>query len=513
MNLKVLENEHWWGGTIRYAKYMPFDANTNITVDLTKEIWTQTAPLYLSDKGRIIWSEEPFCIRFESGTITLSGDVEILVEQAGETLKSAYTYAMKEHFPFEKHINLPREFFRYPQFNTWMELIKEQTQEGILAYAEEIVKNGYGAGVLMIDDGWQQSIGTWEFNRTLFSDPKGMIERLHELGFKVMLWIAPYVSPDSPDFIKLIEPIHNDGKEMQHLVRNEKGEVAIFRWWNGFSAMLDMHLEGDVAFIDKQLRTLMDEYGVDGFKFDGGSYMAEIINGTSFYGGYSRWELSRVWTEYCGTFEFHEFKDTFKAGGKAYIQRLHDKSHEWVGRDAMDSILPAGIFTGLIGSPFICPDMVGGGSWTTFMENPVDEELFMRMTECSALFPMMQFSYLPWRHTSKECAKTCLDMANLHERLFSKIEQCLSDCERTGEPIVRNMEYNYPNQGYANIRDQYFVGEDILVAPVVNQGERIRKVVLPAGEWKNGNDGTTYAGNQTVEVLAPVNLLPWFYKR
>ncbi len=510
LNFKMLENEHWWGGTVGFAEEMPFDKDTIKLVDLDKHVYTQTATLFLSDKGRVIWSKEKYKINFNLGDISIEGIDDVSLIEAGSTLREAYLFAMNNYFPFEKDIHINRFFFQNPQFNTWMEFIKEQTEENVIAYAEEIVANGYTPGVIMIDDGWQQAIGTWEFNGLYYKNPKKMIDRLHELGFKVMLWICPFVCLDSPDYVKLKEKVHNKG--VDHLVRTEDGSVGIFSWWNGYSGLLDMRKEGDVKFIKDQLDHLINEYGVDGFKFDGGAYVYWCING-EIKGNPKREELCRVWTEFCAQYEFHEFKDTFNAGGKPYVQRLWDKGHKWKGFNSLESLVPAGCFVGLIGSPFICPDMVGGGSWTAFLEEPVNNELFMRWAECSALFPMIQFSYLPWRHTSEQCAKVCFDMSKLHNKFAPYIEECVKNAEQTGEPILRFMEYSYPNQGYAKIIDQFMLGEDVLVSPVLDAGEVTKNVVLPQGEWIDGNDGKVYQGNQTIKMDAPVDKLLYFTRK
>ena len=67
-------------------------------------------------------------------------------------------------------------------------------------------------------------------------------------------------------------------------------------------------------------------------------------------------------------------------GGKPVVQRLFDKNHAWKG-NGLDCLISHGIFTGLIGCPFICPDMIGGGEWTAFVYGKHDEELFIRMAE------------------------------------------------------------------------------------------------------------------------------------
>jgi hypothetical protein len=59
---------------------------------------------------------------------------------------------------------------------------------------------GFPPGVLTIDDRWSPDYGTWEFDTSTFADPTAMVQRLHDLGFTVMLWLVPFVSPDIATF-------------------------------------------------------------------------------------------------------------------------------------------------------------------------------------------------------------------------------------------------------------------------------------------------------------------------
>ena len=195
-------------------------------------------------------------------------------------------------------------------------------------------------------------------------------------------------------------------------------------------------------------------------------------------------------------------------GGKPVVQRLFDKNHAWKG-NGLDCLIPHGIFTGLIGCPFICPDMIGGGEWTAFVYGKHDEELFIRMAEASALFPMMQFSSLPWRHLSPKAVQVCKEMAELHEQMYPEIEQALEETEHTGEPMIRSMEYAYPGCGYERINDQFLLGENILVAPVVEKGARARRVIFPQGVWQN-EAGRLYEGPTEAVLEAPLEKLLWF---
>ena len=77
--------------------------------------------------------------------------------------------------------------------------------------------------------------------------------------------------------------------------------------------------------------------------------------------------------------------------------------------------------------------------------------------------------------------------------------------------MMRNLEYAFPGNGYAEIKDEFMMGGDLLVAPVVEEGAVSRKVVLPPGTWK-ADDGQTYRGPATIEVSAPLSRLPHFEK-
>ena len=124
--------------------------------------------------------------------------------------------------------------------------------------------NGFPSGVIMIDDNWQDRYGTWRFDCEKFSDPAGMVKKLHSMGFKVMLWVVPFISPDSPVYRELAE------KRLLIFADSSKTKPAIIDWWNGASALVDLSNPGGYNWFREQLNFLVQTYGVDGFKFDAG---------------------------------------------------------------------------------------------------------------------------------------------------------------------------------------------------------------------------------------------------
>jgi alpha-glucosidase (family GH31 glycosyl hydrolase) len=100
-------------------------------------------------------------------------------------------------------------------------------------------------------------------------------------------------------------------------------------------------------------------------------------------------------------------------------------------------------------------------------------------------------------------------MAELHVERGGGILALARESAKTGEPIVRSLEYACPKRGYATIVDQFLLGPNILVAPVVEKGARKRRLVVPPGRWK-GDDGSVVDGPASVEIDAPLARLPWY---
>ena len=188
---EMKKDEHWWGGTSVDGELCPFDSNSNLERDFRKCALNQTMPMYISDMGRCIWSEEAFRVKIDGGKIELEGK-DIIMQEYGDTLRDAYVGAMKEHFPVCGN-ELPLEFFKTPQYNTWMQYTYHPTQEGTFKYAQDIIDHGFQPGIFIIDEGWQKNYGNWDFDPYKFPAPKDMIEQLHAMGFIVMLWVVPTV--------------------------------------------------------------------------------------------------------------------------------------------------------------------------------------------------------------------------------------------------------------------------------------------------------------------------------
>lgn len=177
----------------------------------------------------------------------------------------------------------------------------------------------------------------------------------------------------------------------------------------------------------------------------------------------------------------------------------------------------------------LAPDMlnraVGGsfgyttaiGGYADLLDGPPDDELFTRWSEWAALTPFFRVhnsanagTRRPWDFTPATYARW-LALARLHARAVQLMRRLWVAGRRTGIPPVRPLWIEYPGDRRAERQDQeWLLGSDVLVAPVVERGAVARDVYFPRGCWTG--TGVRVRGPRTRRVAAPLGTLPYFLR-
>jgi alpha-glucosidase len=132
----------------------------------------------------------------------------------------------------------------------------------------------------------------------------------------------------------------------------------------------------------------------------------------------------------------------------------------------------------------------------------------VRSAQTQALMPMMQFSVAPWRVLDKKHLDIVRNSALLHVKMGNYIYELAQQSAKDGEPIVRHLEYAFPNEGFTSCDDQFMLGNKYLVTPMIEKGDK-RSVRLPKGTWTD-ELGNKYEGGQTIQINVPIERLPYF---
>ena len=497
----VEKGERWWGAASTLGPQMPLYNPTGMISLSTDNQRAQAVPFLVSNYGRYIWGEKPFDFSFNGKEIIISGPEQLKAEKAAKTLREAYILAHNKHFKGSGKTP-PRELFERPVYNTCIDMMLAPTQAAVERYAADALANGFPAGTIIIDQYWQKYNGSFEFQADKFPDPKAMIDRLHSQGFKVMLGISPFVSPDSPESRILAR---------EGVLIKEKGHnrMAIIRWRGGISACYDLTNPATIEYLTLILNDLRQEYGIDGFKFDVGDFsLYDPAVQDYFADGTLPAEHVFKWAELGIMFPLNEYCSCWGMQGEALVQRMADKEHTW---EELPLLIPEMLNAGLMGHAYTCADRIGGSPDLAHGDGEMpqfDPKLIVRTAQMHAMMPMMQFSVGPWRILDQEHLAYCMQAVKIRERFEPYIFELAEAAARTGEPIIRHMEYMFPAKGFSDCNDQFMLGSKYLVAPILN-AEGKRSVRLPNGTWID-DKGTRIKGPVVLNISAETGRLPYF---
>lgn len=368
-----------------------------------------------------------------------------------------------------------------------------------------------------------------------WQSPEKLIRCLHEKGIKLILWQIPV-------FKKCDEPVvseqhKNDCKYAEShglCVKNRDGSqyrIPEGHWFAG-SMLPDFTNPETVKWWFGKRQYLL-EMGVDGFKTDGGEFV--YTDDAVFHDGTTSTEMKNGYAKsYLEAYGHFAGKDRvlFSRAGytcqQAYpVQWAGDQESAW---EELRHVLSAGLSAGLSGIIFWSFDIAG------FAGELPGVELYERATQLAVFCPVMQWHSEPvggqFSETSSpeqnindrspwNMARVYKDAAlldrlrfhyNLRMNLLPYIYSQALECVRMGLPLMRHLVVNYPKDRHAcDIEDEFMLG-DILLAPVLHEGQKTRRVYLPSGRWQEFFNGKFYEGGQWYDITCMDNRIPAFVK-
>jgi alpha-D-xyloside xylohydrolase len=380
----------------------------------------------------------------------------------------------------------------------------------ILRCAQMIRQYEIPCDVLHIDCYWQR-FGRWSeliWDGALFPDPAWLIAELKAMGFKVCLWINPYIGIESERFAR--------GSEKGYFLKDARGQTYVVDMWGGFHppvGVLDVTHPQAVAWFKDLLREHL-RLGIDIFKTDFGEGIpADAIgyNGMSGKHLHNLYALlyndlvAEVIAEETGHSGLVWARSTYAGGQRHAAQWGGDANCTF---PALAATLRGGLSLGMCGHAFWSHD-IGG-----FTGHPT-QELYIRWTQFGFFSALTRAhgntSRLPWEF-GDEALAIFRDNARLRYQLMPYIYTYACIAAETSLPIMRPMALEFPQDPNTCTMDlQYMFGEHLLVAPIYNSsGER--PVYLPEGRWIDFWTHEVLTGPRTVRVQAPLTTLPLYVR-
>ncbi|XP_063336070.1 SITS-binding protein [Pelmatolapia mariae] len=179
---------------------------------------------------------------------------------------------------------------------------------------------------------------------------------------------------------------------------------------------------------------------------------------------------------------------------KPLFVRMTPLQSDWSAM-GLKAIIPNLLHHTLLGYNFLIPDAVGGSLSGDLV---TDEELFIRWLEIAAFLPVMSFHTPPWIFGEGQVLNLTRNYLTRHQRdVAPLIEKYAEEWQVTGNPIYRPMWWLNPTDSMTfTINDQFLIGDEVLVAPVVEKGAVQRDIYLPDGgfQWQDSQNARVFDG-------------------
>jgi alpha-glucosidase len=378
----------------------------------------------------------------------------------------------------------------------------------------------YGSGYS--SRGKQRYVFTW--NHDKFPDPLAVNAKFHAAGMKLVANLKPCLLDDHPAYAQL-------AKERAFIEHTESGRPVVEPYWDGQGSHLDFTKPQAVHWWQKQLQQQILDKGIEVGWNDNNEYAIAAEDAFSFGWGQAipmhrsrplhallmtraTHEAQLAWNQAQGQTD-NQF--TVTRAGPPGIQRY---AQTWSGDNTTSwATLKWNIRTGLqmsLSGMFNIGHDVGG-----FFGPVPDPELFLRWVQACSLNPRMvmnswkagNVSNLPWMHP--EVADSVKAAIELRYRLMPYLWACFNDASNDAVPIIRPTFYNFPDDLVClNDGDDFMLGQNLLVAPVVEQGARTREVYLPTlpngAPWFDFFSKAPYASGQVHLIDVKMDQLPLF---
>jgi len=346
-----------------------------------------------------------------------------------------------------------------------------------------------------------------------FPRPTEMTARLHELGFKVSLWVNPYAPVGSRWFSELSERgllVKVKGRPMVEMPAWINGSLVDYRYLTADFGAVDFTSDEACRVYADKIKELLN-LGIDAIKTDYGE-------GAPEQGEYSIGSDPCIHNLYPVIYNKVVYETIKETRGEAIVWGrsgglgIHRYPIRWTGDPdstprGMAASLRGVLSMATSGIMYASVD-IGGYSGTP------TPELYVRWAQMGLLLSHSRFHGTterePWSY-GDEAYRIVSGFIKLRYSLIPYIYSQVIKGLRTGMPLVRPLIMDYPDdESVRDIDDEYMFGEAMLVAPLFTGDERT--VYLPEGVWYDYWSGEAVKGPTTVRVKAPLNRIPIYVK-
>jgi len=362
-------------------------------------------------------------------------------------------------------------------------------------------------------------IWNWEYDSNLYPDLPNYIKTLNDRGIKYLGYNNSMLAKG--------EEQYQDAFNKGLTVKNKDGNQYKIVTDSGEKSMLDLSNPETIIWFKEIVKENMIKIGLSGWMADYGEYLP--ID-TVLHSGKSLETFHNMFPVVFAKANYEAIKEAGKLGeivfftraGYSYVSKYTtlvwagDQLVDWSLGDGLGTVIPAGISIGICGIGYYHFDIGGFHSLQNYIRT---KEMFMRWTEAAVFttvmrthesikpFDNLQFDY------DDETLEHLARMVDIHVRLKPYLQDLSEEYQEKGISPFRGCFLHYENDlELRDLKYQYMLGPDLVIAPVIEPNKDEWKVYLSKDDWIHFWSNIEYKGGW-ITVEAPLGKPPVFYRK
>lgn len=414
----------------------------------------------------------------------------------------------------------------------WQCRLRYETQEELLSVARRYKELGIPLSAIIADYFHWTEQGDYKFDPRYWPDVKAMSDELHEMNTKLIVSVWPTVNGGSENYHHM--------RSNNMLMHTTRGADRVFDFY-GWQAEIDVTNPATREYVWSRIKQNYIDNGVDALWFDEAEpeIHPEHFDNLVWYKGRADM-VALLYPYYYSKMAYDGFRsigrdDIITLTRCAYLGSQKFGSLVWSGDipstfESLGHQIKAGLNMAMCGIPWWNTDI--GGFYGADIRSDYFKELIVRWFQFGLFSPVMRLHGSRIRHFEPtpglkepsgdpneiwsfgdENFEILKKLIFVREKLRPYIQQQMHTASTKGYPVMRPMFFEYPADAICYTLDsQYMFGDDIIFAPITKQGQTVKTVYIPDGEWVLTKDKKVYTKG-TYEITAQIDEFITFVRK
>jgi len=486
-------------------------------------------PLYISrirDKGYLVFYENPFRGTFTFDHPTRQTNAKAKASFQGGMLRYYFTFGslpdlIQRYTELTGRPPLPPAWSLGYHQSRW----GYKTTDDILDVLNGFEEHDLPLSAIHLDIDYMRGYRIFTVDQERYPDLSHLADRLHEQKIHLVTIIDPGVKKDKDYFL------YQQGIEGNYFCTLPNGKPVTAQVWPGCCAFPDFSHPETRAWWGSQYQKLLQK-GVDGFWHDMNEPAAFTAWGEPTLPLPTQYRLEGLGGNHKQVNNLYGLLMN-KAGCEGLMEHQPEKrpwllsrsgwagnqryAWNWTGDvntswETLRQTLTTMLNLGLSGIPYTGSDIGGFGGHPS-------PELFTRWFQLAAFTPFFRGHSAtgtprrePWVY-GEPYTSIVREFLNLRYHLMPYLYTLAWKSHQTGHPLMRPLFWSYGSDPtMADVPDQYLLGEDLLVIPIMEENQTRKQVAFPPGEWISYWDDTVHQGPQKIKLDVSLEKIPLFVR-